>query len=364
MTETEWLKAKNPDAMLRMVGPRFSARQWQLVACALVRRVWDLLPPGPSRDLVAWVERNGGEAMPAIASHWVADLETAADHATTAARAAERLVVLATDPDADPESFRAMDARRTNPTAPLYQASCRYAQTAIRLAGESAFQAAEVVALLATIRPGPLLVELTREQVRRGLLLRADASSHTSSALKLKAIGDEMADRANGRKVGQNFATASEYVRREDEFLGYRHSSLMTSKEKVVRKALGKILHDLAGNPFQTARFEPAWRSDSVVGLARGIDEDYAYDRLPILADALLEADCDEEAILRHCRGSESHTADPLHLRGCWVIDRILDREPEFFSGLPIIAASQAPQRRRSPRRNSVLRLDPVTVGR
>ncbi len=364
MTEADWLKAKDPDAMLRLVGPRFSARQWQLLASALVRRTWELLPVGPPRDTVEWVEARAGESLPTTTADWLADLETAADRASTAARTAERLVVLAADPDADPDRFRAIDARRTNPTAPLFQAACRYAQDAIRLAGEAAGQAVELVALLATTPPGPLQAELVGERVRAVLAVRANASSHTSSALKLKLFGDEMADRANGRKVGHHFATASELVRREDEFLGYRHNSLATAKAKAVRKALGKILHDLVGNPFHFANVQPEWRSDAVIGLAHGIDDDRAYDRLPILADALLEADCDDEAILRHCRGTEPHNADPLHGRGCWVIDRILDREPEFFSLPPIASANASPTRRTRPRPDRTLETSRLAVGR
>ena len=38
-----------------------------------------------------------------------------------------------------------------------------------------------------------------------------------------------------------------------------------------------------------------------------------ANDRLPVLADALMDAGCDNAPILNHCRG------DGPHVRGCWV---------------------------------------------
>jgi len=44
---------------------------------------------------------------------------------------------------------------------------------------------------------------------------------------------------------------------------------------------------DVAGNPFRPVNFDPAWRTGTVVGLAVGIDEAGAYERMPILADAL-----------------------------------------------------------------------------
>lgn len=86
------------------------------------------------------------------------------------------------------------------------------------------------------------------------------------------------------------------------------------------------------GNPFGVYRFEEKWRTETVVGLARGIDADRAFDRMPILADALLDADCDLEAVLRHLRGTEKHaTEKATHVRGCWVLDRILRPDDPLF---------------------------------
>ncbi len=63
------------------------------------------------------------------------------------------------------------------------------------------------------------------------------------------------------------------------------------------------------------------WRTADVVGLARGIAEDRAFDRLPILADALLEAGCEDDEVLGHlARGAAHGCASP----GCWVLDRVL----------------------------------------
>src|SRR3954452_3899457 len=46
----------------------------------------------------------------------------------------------------------------------------------------------------------------------------------------------------------------------------------------------------------------PRWRTADVLGLARGIAADGALERLPILADALMEAGCDDEDVLGPCR--------------------------------------------------------------
>ncbi len=57
-----------------------------------------------------------------------------------------------------------------------------------------------------------------------------------------------------------------------------------------------------------------------VAKLALAIYEDKAFDRLPILADALLDAGCDEEDLLAHLREPGPH------VRGCWALDLILGK--------------------------------------
>jgi hypothetical protein len=89
------------------------------------------------------------------------------------------------------------------------------------------------------------------------------------------------------------------------------------AKGELELAAQADLLRCVAGSPFREVRFEPGWRSSNVVGLARGIYRDRAFDRLPILSDALLDAGCNEEAIVTHCRDGRPHT------RGCWVVDLI-----------------------------------------
>ena len=61
--------------------------------------------------------------------------------------------------------------------------------------------------------------------------------------------------------------------------------------------------------------------TDAVRRMAEGIYTGRAFDRLPILADALLDAGCDNEELIRHCR------SDGPHVRGCWAVDLILGKE-------------------------------------
>ena len=78
------------------------------------------------------------------------------------------------------------------------------------------------------------------------------------------------------------------------------------------------LLRDIFGNPFQPLPFDPHWLTANVTDLSRTIYDERAFERLPILSDALMDAGCAEETVLAHCR------SELPHARGCWLIDRIL----------------------------------------
>ena len=82
------------------------------------------------------------------------------------------------------------------------------------------------------------------------------------------------------------------------------------------------LCRDIFGNPFQPITFTPAWRTSDVLLLARGIYEERAFDRMPILADALQDAGCDATQLLDHLRDTNA-----THVRGCWALDLVLEKE-------------------------------------
>jgi hypothetical protein len=81
------------------------------------------------------------------------------------------------------------------------------------------------------------------------------------------------------------------------------------------------LLRCVVGNPFRTVAFDPRWRTADTVGLARAIYAARAFDRLPLLADALMDAGCADAQVLAHCRSAGPHAL------GCWVIDLVLGKE-------------------------------------
>jgi hypothetical protein len=84
--------------------------------------------------------------------------------------------------------------------------------------------------------------------------------------------------------------------------------------------AISAILRCLF-NPFHPIPLNPTWQTSTVLALAQGIYQDRAFDRLPILADALLDSECDNPDLLNHLRSEGPHT------RGCWAIDLLTNRE-------------------------------------
>ena len=96
-----------------------------------------------------------------------------------------------------------------------------------------------------------------------------------------------------------------------------------------MRNKISTVLHEVIGNPFQKWSRTAPWAeggliqpdgrtvalTDTVCGLAETIHQLQAFDRLPILADALEEAGITDVALLAHCRSEQPH------IRGCWALD-------------------------------------------
>jgi hypothetical protein len=85
-----------------------------------------------------------------------------------------------------------------------------------------------------------------------------------------------------------------------------------------------ELIRDIFGNPHSSPAIDSAWlgwNDRTILKVSQAIYEERAFDRLPILADALEDAGCNVADIVDHCRGPGPH------VRGCWVIDLLLDKE-------------------------------------
>ena len=85
---------------------------------------------------------------------------------------------------------------------------------------------------------------------------------------------------------------------------------------------LAQCVRDIFGNPFRPVAFAPAWHTSTAVAITRGMYESRDFGAMPILADALQDAGCDNDDMLNHCRD-----ANATHVRGCWVVDLVLGKE-------------------------------------
>lgn len=115
------------------------------------------------------------------------------------------------------------------------------------------------------------------------------------------------------------------------------------------------LLREIVGNPFRPLKrgwpnpdaaccsvCEPGdcpWLTPNVRGIAGRIDAEQAWDAMPILRDALLDAGCENEDVLRHLEGKERcpkcggtrffrewvHEPDPPHMRR--MIPKMVEKE-------------------------------------
>jgi len=141
----------------------------------------------------------------------------------------------------------------------------------------------------------------------------------------------EMAHEAAGEAAGdaeepqeRDAAHAAEAASDPSEHLGILTSDYaMDAAGHLVRQAQHSLLLELLGPPFRPVDINPAWLTwnyGTVQKIAQAISDERAFDRMPILADALEEASCANQDILTHCRQPGEH------VRGCWAVDLILGR--------------------------------------
>jgi hypothetical protein len=184
---------------------------------------------------------------------------------------------------------------------------------------------------LACADPKPMLAFLKRKASPRKLRLFA-AELWRRRAGKLRTL----ADLRKAVESAEALADGRRKRKRGDDkwiVLGVSASSVATRTSEIVAGLSGKgnvaaavqaeLLRDLF-NPFGPRAAESAWltaNGGAAVKVAEAVYEERAFDRLPILGDALEDAGCDSRRVLDHCRAAGQH------LLGCWVVDLVLGKE-------------------------------------
>lgn len=90
-----------------------------------------------------------------------------------------------------------------------------------------------------------------------------------------------------------------------------------------VATTYAELVREVLGNPFRAPKIEPEWlvcNHGAVKHIAEQIGATGNFADMPILADALEDAGCRDDELLRHCRGEHAHAS------GCWALDLVLGR--------------------------------------
>jgi hypothetical protein len=104
-----------------------------------------------------------------------------------------------------------------------------------------------------------------------------------------------------------------------------------TRTYNAARAAQAEFLRDIFPPPGYVPAVRPDWLTPTVVALAREVDASGDFSAVPVLADALQDAGCDDEVLLGRCRvpgpggGGALPPCNP-HVRGNWVVDAVLGR--------------------------------------
>jgi len=99
------------------------------------------------------------------------------------------------------------------------------------------------------------------------------------------------------------------------------HPMLVEPIEPARACALLREIFGERGRLLAEPEWRAEWRTDTVLALARQMYDSEQFGAMPILADALQDAGCDNAKMLAHCRDPNA-----THVRGCWVLDTVLGK--------------------------------------
>lgn len=265
MKEKQWLEATDPDILLDFIEGRLSDRKLRLFAYACCRRIWHLIPDARSQQSVLVAENyaDGSITEEEIGIQW----QLARDASNEAERRSEEMI----------PSWCDLDPVASPP--PRWEEALDFAAAACEHCLESpSKQGAKSAAMCARFAAG------------------------TYAASQLPDAPQWLAEE-------EYFRMRCTKVRR-----------IESDASAVLGAEQAKLIREVSGNPFRPVAIDDRWLTSTVVDIAEAIYEERAFDRMPILSDALMDAGCDSEEMITHCRGNGPH------VRGCWVVDLLLGK--------------------------------------
>jgi hypothetical protein len=285
MTEPEWLGCTDLFAVLYQAHGKISPRKLRLFAVACCRRIEHLLTDLRSREALAVAERH-------------ADGLADEAHRALAADAAFAVYGDVQEAILRPWQLGSNEAFAHYMAADAARAACsagfdRYERGTFNPRGVDAAEDAATVkgnVISSVIEPAAIATAYTAgvsAEAWRNTFYESDSSG---------------------------FIYYSTYLVNDDAWPGARQAE---------RRAQFDLLREIIGNPYHPvsgARGWMTWNNCCVLELAESIYEESAFDRLPILADALEDAGCTHTVLLEHCR------QPGCHVKGCWAVDLLSGR--------------------------------------
>jgi hypothetical protein len=260
MTEQEWFAGTDPTSMVLFLKDTSSHRKLRLFACACCRRIWPWLTEQPSRQAVEVAEQYADGLATPQALHQA--------HGSAWAKALEMIMPYSFPIGLDPE-----DAHLG------FDPGTSYVQYGIR---DGCLAAPAACAAVFASEPG------FGRECKAALNASWEAQAQVSLAGCARESPDETAP---GEAAGRHECSAQ-----------------------------AALVRDIFGNPFGPISINPSWLTPTVQALALAIYKERTFTVLPVLADALEEAGCANDAVLSHLRGPGPHC------RGCWPVDLILNK--------------------------------------
>jgi hypothetical protein len=293
VTEDQWQNCGNPDTMLDTVAgsPSATDRRLRLFSCACVRRVWDLLQgenEAPLRRALEFAQRLA---------------EGGADTAQRAAIDRELRGHPIVWAEAGWDLIDAAIPHRTEPAAVEFAV----------LAAELAFRD--------PVEAKPAARFAAWAEAARTFLVTGSAHAATclpDNIAHVRAAGLT----AHAASFRRQELQGGEWVWVPDEATAELNGYAVLAALADVRREQCGLVREFFG-PVRLIAPDPAWlawNGGTVRGLAESILRDQAFERMPVLGDALEDAGCQAGVVLAHCRGPG------LHTRGCWVIDWLTGR--------------------------------------
>jgi hypothetical protein len=168
-----------------------------------------------------------------------------------------------------------------------------------------------------------------RQGAREYLIAQERFADGEIDAQSLRSSAESLAAALPAYAEARRYVEELEYPHQRGDYQGYsapdwhnlfRPNDILISAAVETAKQVS-LLRDIFGNPFRPVTVDRVWRAPTVILIAQAIYDERAFDRMPILGDALEDAGCTSADLLNHCRESGEHT------RGCWAVDLLLGKQ-------------------------------------